>query len=585
MNKNITDQIVTRIDIIDHIQKYVQLSRNGNNWVGLCPFHADKHPSFFVSQQKQIFKCFACGVGGNVIKFEMYWNKLGWKKAIASLNEAYRLNLQLNWEQQKTVSQEQRILIEMLEDVKNWFQINLYGHNQKQLNQFLTQRQIDKKTIETWQLGWAPKTGEKLLDFLKAKGYSIATILESRLFTSDLQNNLYNFFQERLIFPIYNAEKQLVGFVGRKITTNHESDGELKYLSFPNTKLFTKSQLLFNYRYPHQKQPQQQVYLVEGILDAIRLNLKNVDAVALMGTNCSRDQVDLISEVYQKVIIWLDSDRAGWYATLKTIRLFLKSVCRVAVIQTAAGNDPDQWILAQPKAVLPTPIEPLTWLLQQQVLDWTIEHKEELAPYLQLFWKNASYKAQQVAKPQIQAIFGNAVLKKITEGLQLFAEAPIDSKAPQSSDEEEAIWVLLFQYRHLFAIFKKHQWEFTSAVLNNKVKYLKQWYNQTNAVDQANVDFLNQIVDDVDRQFLLIIWQKYQNFTFDHHFINDLFNYFQKKRLVNIKRNLIAKLEQTKQAWVDQKWQDLLVNNEQYKEYVSEDWQRQSTGIKKKKIS
>lgn len=570
----ISDQIKNKIELVDHIQQFIELKKQGRNWIAICPFHDDHKPSLSVSPEKGLFKCFSCGAGGDVLKFEMLWNKCSWKTAIENLNQRYQLQLELKWQKLHPENADTKKMKQLLIDAHKWFQLHLQSHNNDKLKQFLTKRQINQALIKRWKLGWAD-TNWKIMDFLKSKEYEDGLILKSELVIAT-EKKCFNFFQNRLIFPIYNSDQTLVGFVGRKISDENEK--QPKYLSFPTTELFQKNQLLFNFNYPDIdiNRRDSTVYLVEGILDAIRLQSKNVNVIALMGTNLSKEQVNQINSTFKKVVIWLDGDRAGLVATIKIAKMLLLKNIEVAINKSEKNADPDNWVLENPNQPIPTGKPPLVWLFEQRI-DWTIGMKQKMMTYLKVFWKNSDFVIQEQLKSQIAKIYGLNWLEMmmIDQDQILNDEQTLITKKSNTLILEELwIWILFFNYKNIYDIFCANKWEFQSQILQNNVNLIEKWYNNIEGFVSRNLQsFLEKQNFSVEfKTYLTEFWNdsEIQKKSESAEFINGCFNKFNQnqnqkkiKKLINKVNLLNSEIKQAKNIWKNSN--DLI-------DYVDKNW-------------
>ncbi|MHA0296903.1 DNA primase [Mesomycoplasma ovipneumoniae] len=349
MNKQqILAHILKNTDIYGLISQAIQLSPNGRNtFVGLCPFHEDKNPSLSVSISKQIFKCFSCQKGGNIVSFVMFWKNLNFFQAVEYLNKEYNLNLELanNLAPVKVYSEielqalrafENSVSLYLLElltitsrakkNPKNRLELEIYN--------FINSRGLSREIIEKFQIGFAPSS------FLKPR------LVDSKLFDEEtlkdyslLNQQGFDFFQNRIVFPIENLEGKVVGFSGRCLPN---TKCEPKYLNSPSSKLFSKSEIFYNYKNAIADNPKE-IFITEGFFDVIafyKVNIKNV--IALMGTSLTKKHCELLNNF--TVIIALDGDRAGLEATLKSALILSQNRIKTYIISSFDGKDPDEYL-------------------------------------------------------------------------------------------------------------------------------------------------------------------------------------------------------------------------------------------------
>lgn len=297
-------EIKNKIDILEIIQKYVKLKKIGKYYTGLCPFHKETKPSFYVSVEKQIFKCFGCGIGGDVISFLMKIENLTYSQVIEKLKNDYNLEIKTY----KKNSREEKDILEINYAALKFFRQKL-NENKEALN-YLKKRGLSQKTINDFEIGFSP--GNTLLrDYLYSIGYSLEKIKKAGL----LDDKDFDRFQSRIIFPLRDEKGKLLGFTGRIFQKEYGA----KYLNTPETYLFKKSQFLYGLFYSKDYILEtKKVYLVEGQFDfllAWQNNLKNI--IAISGSALTEDHLRKLKKYCQEIIFAFDNDPAGFNASLK----------------------------------------------------------------------------------------------------------------------------------------------------------------------------------------------------------------------------------------------------------------------------
>lgn len=307
------EEIKNRLDLVEFIGSYVQLQRAGNYYRGLCPFHQEKSPSFFVSPQRQIWKCFGCQAGGDVIAFFVKIENLEFKEAIRLLAE--RLGLELS-PRDRELQREKHQIIKLNQVAIKFYQERLKTH--QRARDYLLQRGLVNTTIDDFALGYAPP-GAELRDYCLSLGYTLRELEAAGLINARKDDR----FQDRLMFPLVDYLGRAVGFTGRLLT---EREGAPKYLNSPETAVFRKSQFIYGLQASLAEiKKVKEVIVVEGQMDwllAFQSGLKNV--VALSGTALTDDQIRLLKRFAQKVVLALDEDEAGLQAMLRSTPLLLK---------------------------------------------------------------------------------------------------------------------------------------------------------------------------------------------------------------------------------------------------------------------
>jgi len=312
------------IDIVDVIGNYVQLKKQGSNFVALCPFHSEKTPSFVVSPTKQIYHCFGCGVSGDAIKFIMEIEKLSYPEAIEKLASMY--NFKLEYTKGRNF-----IHLDILETVNSFYISNLYK-NQNALN-YLKQRGLFDSTIEKFQLGYAPSSTEQF-KFFKSANLKKEDLIALGVLS---ENGEYPRLIERITFPIFSQSGKIIAFGGRTIS-NHPA----KYINFTNTKIFNKSKTFYglNFAREHILRSKKAI-IVEGYMDVIMLHQAGIEnAIATLGTALTNDHLPILQKLNPKVTISYDSDTAGINAAMKASKLLYKNYFDGGVVLFDEGEDP-----------------------------------------------------------------------------------------------------------------------------------------------------------------------------------------------------------------------------------------------------
>ncbi|NLW07734.1 MAG: DNA primase [Clostridia bacterium] len=369
-SQDVINEVRDRVDIVDIIGGQVRLKKRGRNYVGLCPFHSEKTPSFTVSPDKQMFYCFGCGVGGNVFTFLMKQNGLSFPEAVKTL--AARAGIDLVDVEEAPAQRQQREFKERLYQLgaiaASFYCRILTGHlAAAPAREYIRRRGLKDESVRVFQLGYAPGRGEVLVKYLLSKGYSWQEIEQAGLSSSTRGDR----FRNRLMFPIKDRRSRVIGFGGRVL-----GDGQPKYLNSPETVLFNKSKVLFGL---HLALPgirrQKQAILVEGYLDMItawQYGLDNV--VATLGTSLTREQAQELSRYAKEVIIAYDADTAGAAATLRGLDILAAAGLQVRVAQLPQGQDPDEFLTAEGPAAFKQLISSSQGLIEFHLHQALLEH-------------------------------------------------------------------------------------------------------------------------------------------------------------------------------------------------------------------
>ncbi|ROL58564.1 DNA primase [Bacteroidetes/Chlorobi group bacterium Naka2016] len=342
MKADLREKIIEAIDIVDYIGEAVNLRRRGVNFVGLCPFHQEKTPSFTVSPEKKIFKCFGCGKSGNVITFAIEYYGLTYHEALKELAKRAGIRYEPLTEKVKEELTKRDRILQALEYAKKYYQKVLYTQSGNVALAYLANRGYTKTTIAEFEIGYAPSGWDNLLRELTSAGFSKEILLEAGLIKQKehSQNEFYDLFRERIMFPIHNHSGKVVGFGGRILK---EVENQPKYLNSPQTELFDKSKLLFGlFKGRNEIRANESVILVEGYADVIALHQAGFkNAIASCGTSLTEEQLNQIARYCKTIYIAYDGDEAGQKATERAIQLALPLGFEVLIVKLIENEDPD----------------------------------------------------------------------------------------------------------------------------------------------------------------------------------------------------------------------------------------------------
>ena len=332
------EELTRRTDIVELVGSYVQLKRKGRLYGGLCPFHSEKTPSFYVYPDTQSFYCFGCGAAGDAISFAQKINSISYPEAVKLL--AGRAGMPEPQEDDKTGRMRSRIL-SMNKEAARFFHacLNSSVEEARQARAYWRRRGLDDKTIVRFGLGYAPNSGFALYDYLRDKGYNQQELDASGLFKRNDRGNVYCLFWKRVMTPIFDLRGNIIAFGGRVM-----DDSKPKYVNSPETLVYHKSETVFALQIA-KRSASRRFVLCEGYMDVISMHQAGIDtAVCACGTALTPQQVRLISEYADKVILSYDSDEAGQKATLRSLELFRNSPVKVGVLQIPGAKDPDEYI-------------------------------------------------------------------------------------------------------------------------------------------------------------------------------------------------------------------------------------------------
>ena len=364
-------QIKEQVNIVDIVGEYLKLTRKGNNFWAICPFHQDSNPSLSVSQEKQIYKCFSCSEQGNVFIFLQKYKNIDFLSAVREVAKIAKIDLEklhLNLtESQKIKLHPFKILNNL---ALNFYQYQMTTDLGKAAFNYLNDRKVSEKNINDFALGFAPSKNQ-LLEYLQLQGYQTNEIIGAGLAKITDKDKVKDMFFNRIIFPILDLDGECLGFSARSFIKNQDNleKANFKYINTPETEIFKKGRILYNlYKAKNSLNPHNKsIYLVEGYMDVISLSSQEINnCVALMGTNLTKEHIATLKQFTNDIIIFLDGDIPGKEAVIKIATNLLAQNFNVKVIDNQTNQDPDELIknnLEQFKAIINTTLHPLDFAI------------------------------------------------------------------------------------------------------------------------------------------------------------------------------------------------------------------------------
>jgi len=339
MMTDLFEEVKNRYEIVSFISQFVKLKKVGKNYVGLCPFHSERTPSFTVSPDKQIFKCFGCGAAGDVVTFYMKYKNLDFKEALFELAEKAGIKVDKRYFSSK---QKEKDLVELNFKIAKLYQHFLWNHpSGEKARGYLKERGISEETARFFYLGYAPSEGRVLASLLRAQNISLDHALEAGLLKRGEDGSYLDVFRDRLIFPIFNEKGECVGFGGRTL----DPEGEPKYLNSPESKVFKKSEVLYGlFQSKEYIKKEGAVFLVEGYFDYLALwerGIKNLAATC--GTALTEHHLKKLKLLTEEWYLLYDGDEAGRKAALRATSLIIKEGFLPKIILLPEGEDPDSF--------------------------------------------------------------------------------------------------------------------------------------------------------------------------------------------------------------------------------------------------
>ncbi len=337
----IVEEVRSKNNIVDVISGYVRMQKKGNNYVGLCPFHNEKTPSFSVSEQKQMYYCFGCGAGGNVYSFIMQYENATFQEAIKTLADRASIKLpEIEYtEEMRKAASEKTILLEINKEAAKYFYYSLRSEKGKIGYDYFKSRELTDETMKNWGLGYSNKYSDDLVKYLRSKGYSDEMICKVGLATRDEARGSHDKFWNRVMFPIQDINHRVIGFGGRVM-----GEGEPKYLNSPETPIFDKSRNLFGLNFARSSK-KGHIILCEGYMDVISMHQAGfTEAVASLGTAFTSGQASILKRFTENVILSYDSDGAGTKAAIRAIGILKEAGLSGRVLDLKPYKDPDEFI-------------------------------------------------------------------------------------------------------------------------------------------------------------------------------------------------------------------------------------------------
>ena len=469
----IDDEIIQRVkeesDIVEWIGRYTKLEKKGRTYLGLCPFHTEKTPSFSVQPEKGYYHCFGCGAGGDVIKFLMEKEGLGFIEAVEKLAEDLHIDLKPSF--RDTAADKKRERMVAMNREAALYYMEILSRNPYSLD-YLKNRGIGQDMILAFGLGFAPAGGDQLLGHMKKKGYDEKELFEANLLSyNEERNHYYDRFRNRLIFPIIDRKSRVVGFGGRVL-----DDSLPKYLNSSDTLLYKKSRELYGLNRVMKVSDRERILLVEGYMDVISLHAAGIGyAVASLGTSLTREQARIIKRYGKQVFICYDGDKAGQAATDRAIEVLLAEDIRPRIVVLEGGKDPDEYIRDYGKIAFEGKLNRGLSSVEFQVQNLEKNYHLEDAASLSEFLKGVTGILSKVKSPVERDVFANKFAETYGVRPESFeaefrrgqASRPKEVKKKPETDRQEGLWLSLLQYgledKDFFVIIeKKDQWKYVA---------------------------------------------------------------------------------------------------------------------------
>ena len=428
ISEDVIERIKNENDIVDVISESVRLKRSGRNYMGLCPFHNEKSPSFSVSQDKQIYKCFSCNEAGNVITFVMKQKNKNFIEAIKNLAERARIPLEIGKGESSQITKKRELLYKINKEAGRFFFSNLT--KVKKAKEYFLNRGIDENTIKKFGLGYSLDMWQGLIDHLLSKGYKYSDLLDDGLILKGKNaNNYYDRFRNRVMFPVFDKEGRVIGFGGRVL-----DNSKPKYLNSPETLIFHKGTNLYGLNFAlKNKIEDRTIIVVEGYMDCVSLHQYGItNSVASLGTALTEQQARLLKRYADTIIISYDADVAGQNATQRGIDILTEAGFQVKVLSIPEAKDPDEFLRANGReaflSLVKSAIPIIEYRLNRAADGLDLKNNNQLIEY----GRRAS-----IILSQVDAIEKDIYIKKISENTGIREQSLYDMLSKEKNKKDE----------------------------------------------------------------------------------------------------------------------------------------------------
>ena len=567
-SEELIEEIRSSNDIVDVISQYVILKRSGRNFFGLCPFHKEKSPSFSVSPDKQIFHCFGCGVGGNVIHFVSKIENLGFKDTLEML--ANRVNIQLpeldGYDSDENAKLKSR-LYELNQATATFYHENLYKPSSKEAQEYIKKRKLDNNTLKSFLIGYSGVFDE-LYTYLKSKGFSESEILASGLVNKNENGRFIDRFRRRLMFPIQDVRNRVIAFGGRVL-----DDSKPKYINSAENLVYSKGRHLFGLNLAKNSQ-KKNLIIVEGYMDCISLYQRGItNVVASLGTALTEAQGWLLRKHSEQVVMRYDADGAGQAATIRGMEILQNLGCDIRILQIEGAKDPDEFVVKYGPERFNKYVENAISLIEFKIKilkkDLNLENANDKIKFLKEIAKLLSKvnsdlekeiyldkisKTYNISKDAVQAeinklLYADSKGAKVLEKpFKSFAkkEEPKEAVSEIDKKREDMIIYLLITYpeKSFNTIKKTIRVDDIQSETNRKI--IKKLYEELEKGDINNI--LDKFEETEEVNYLSGIMAQDFEIIDEQKAIDDIINIYTKKKLINKRNGILKKLEASESA-------------------------------------
>lgn len=523
------DEIKKRLDIVEFINRYVPLQKAGQNFRAPCPFHSEKTPSFIVSPDRQIWHCFgACNEGGDIFKFLMKWENLTFGEALRILADQAGVKLQQNQFVDQQWNQKQR-LTAINQYAADFYQYLLEKHSLgEKARHYLKNRKVNLKTAKHFYLGYAPRSWDSLIKYLRKKGYSNQEVLDTGLIVKNTQGKIYDRFRSRLMFPLTDLRGNILGFSGRVMDQVTKGGTEMKYVNTPETAIYHKRENLFGlFQAKSTIRDKNEIMLVEGEFDAILAHQNGYkQTVAIKGSALTQDHLRVVKRLTNRLTFALDMDKAGHEAINRSIREAEKHEFEMQVITLKSGKDPAEVLTTAPEEFVQAYRQKqavysylLNYYSQNQDLNSVYGQKsviEAMLPVLNNIFNPILFDHYLKLLAQKTKTEPNTILKALhrlrykNKAKTVFEISPTpNAKKNPSETLENYLLALLIQTKHQEQLFKEidknlNESDFYSPAAFHLLGLSHDAWkkNQSDWLKQLNLTLPKELVDSLNRGYL-----------------------------------------------------------------------------------
>lgn len=568
------NQIRSSVNIVDIISGYIPLTPRGKNFFGVCPFHDDHSPSMSVSKEKQIYTCFTCGATGNVFKFVMNYENVSFLEAVNIVANKAGIKTDIKVSSKIKRDDKYKELYEIYDISQKLYRNNLSASVGLHAREYLSKRGIDADVIKEFGIGLSLKKNTMLSDFLIKKNFKMQAILKSGLVNQNV-NGYYDMYYNRIMFPLWNLNGQVVGFSGRIYDTNDSS----KYINTKETDIFKKGELLYNFhRAKDEARRVDTIIIMEGFMDVIRaytVGIKNV--VATMGTAVTKNQALLIKRMAKNVVLCFDGDSAGGKATMSCSEVLATIGVIPKVVRLEENLDPDEYIIKYGKDAflnkLDNPINimdfKLDYLKENKDLSNQVEYSNYIKEMLLELVKTdddilISLTLNKISEEsKLSVEFLEKQLNSL-KGEKKIEEKPIINKAPihKKNKYEIACQNLLYYMMTDSKVINKY---ISNNVYMPILKYqtlareICHFYNNNNYISQADMFTVlqnNDLIHTLEEITSLSLKDNFSDEEIDDY-IHVIYQYNVEEQTKKLKLELKKEMNASKKALIAQKIMDL----------------------------